>query len=147
MARQSVSNQSTAGQSSIMDDIGGVFSKLWHGITSIFLSIFGSDKPKSTASSAMPSDDPQDDDTQPRSRQTTGRGQRHGRRQVFSLAAGNNTGRSMYPGANDMSFASATAGNYFPQVDRVSSRFNGNSFGRESFSPAFASHGGAGLPG
>lgn len=147
MARQGVSNQSTAGQSSIMDDIGGFFSKMWHGITSFFSSLSGGDKFKSPTTSATSSDDDSQVDNTPAStRQTPTRGQRRGRRQDFSRAANNNTGGSMFPGANGTSFASSATGDCFSQVSQVSSRFNGNSFGsRESFAPAFAGHHGGGM--
>ena len=143
MARQSVSTKSTAGQSSVGDDIGGFFSKLWNGIKSFFSSLFGGDKSKSPASSATSSDDDsQADNTPASSRQTTARAPHRGKKQDFSRAANNNTGSSMFPGANGASFASSATGNCFSQVSRVSSRFNGNSFGgRESFSPAFAAQG------
>ena len=144
MARQGVSNQSTAGHSSIMDDIGGFFSKIWHGITSFFSSLSGGDKSKSPATSATSSDDDSQADNTPAStRQTPTRGQRRGRKQDFTNAANNNTGSSMFPGANNgMSFASASTGAYLPQVARTSSPFNMNSSGgRESFSHGFASRG------
>ncbi len=139
MARQPVSSQSTGSQSSILDDIGGFFSKLWHGITSFFSSLFGGDKSKSSATSPTASDDDQQTETPASNRQTNARGMRRSRRPDFTRAANNNSG--MFPANNGMSFASATNGGYFSQVPGVSSRFNGNSFGgRESFAPVFAGH-------
>jgi hypothetical protein len=146
MRRQSVSSQGTGNQSSILDDIGGFFSKLWHGITSFFSSLFGGDKSNAAGSPASSDDDSQADNTPASSRQTSARRPRRDRRQDFSRAANTNMNGSMYPGANGMSFAAASSGSYFSQVSPVSARFNGNSFGfRESFAPAFAGHHGGGM--
>jgi len=142
MARHGVNNQSTGGQSSILDDIGGFFSKIWHGITSFFSSLFGGDKSNNTAGSVTSSDDdPQTDNPSSSSRQNA-RGLRRGRKQDFTRAANNNPGASTYAGANGMSFASASSGNYFSQVSPVSLQFNGSSFRhRDSFAPSFAGQG------